>query len=95
LAPCKLDPPYLSSDSRMLIRDINRATVATVARFILIRYLTTEPIVANVDLIIWTQVEVGIALIASSAATLRPLITQAKSWASHLIWERSNEVRDA
>jgi hypothetical protein len=59
----------------------NSAIIATVARFPYIYVLTTLDINsvalrATTHLIIWTHVEMVTALIASSAATLRPLLTK-------------------
>ena len=65
----------------------NSAIIATIARFPYLFVLTTldenvETLLATTKLIIWTHVEMVMALIASSAATFRPIITllQISAW---------------
>lgn len=68
----------------MLISDTTSAIGATIARIVNVGDLTNlEDVISNTDLAMWSHVEVGIAIIASSVATLRPLFTQLKSWARY------------
>lgn len=84
LALCKLDTPCFRALHRilMLIGSIYSAVVATIARFPYVQDLATlDSLFSKPDLAIWSQIEIGIALIASSAATFRPLLTKCKYWA--------------
>jgi hypothetical protein len=53
----------------------NIGSIATLIRFKAIHQITTSTdfLFATVDLVLWSSVEVGIAIIASSMATYRPL----------------------
>jgi hypothetical protein len=54
---------------------MNSAIVATIARFPYVLDLATlDSLFINTNLAIWSHIEIGIALIASSAATFRPLL---------------------
>jgi hypothetical protein len=68
--------------SRVLIDYMNSAIVATIARFPYVQDLATlDSLFINTNLAIWSHIEIGIALIASSAATFRPLLAKLKHWA--------------
>jgi hypothetical protein len=57
----------------------NSASIATLVRFTYIGdYRDPRNLFYNHGLIIWSELEVGFALIASSAAKLRPLLIQLK-----------------
>jgi hypothetical protein len=61
---------------------MNSAIVATIARFLYVEDLATlDSLFINTNLAIWSHIEIGIALIASSAATFRPLLAKLKHWA--------------
>jgi hypothetical protein len=63
------------------INHTSGAVVATIARFPYVQDLATlDSLFAQTDLAIWSHVEIGIALIASSAATFRPLLKLFRHW---------------
>lgn len=61
---------------------MNSAIVATIARFPYVQDLATlDSLFISTNLAIWSHIEIGVALIASSAATIRPLLAKLKHWA--------------
>jgi hypothetical protein len=68
--------------SLVLIDRVNSAIVAAIARFPHIQnFAALDSLFIDTDLTILSQVEIGIALVGSSAAAFRPLLARLKHWA--------------
>lgn len=76
---------YLEFVQLLLTLSQNSASVATIARIPYVHRLEdVDFLYANNDLLIWSIVEVGISIVATAAATLRPLV------ANSCLFPRSN-----